>query len=81
MELAPFPRPTDQSDEDSMGSTLGPSSATMNGTRCAIRPLIKCTSRDRRSTFATAMEHLRFAGLLGFGEPGERGFWASSFSR
>src|SRR5271166_5442044 len=35
------------------GSTSAPSSATRNGTRCAMRPLMKCTSRERRSNFAT----------------------------
>ena len=34
-----------------------PSSATMNGTRCAIRPAMKATSRDRRSSLATTTGH------------------------
>jgi hypothetical protein len=38
------------------GSTSGPSSATRKGTRCAIRPEMKCTSRERRSSLATATE-------------------------
>jgi len=29
-------------------------SATTNGTRCAIGPLMNCTSRDVRSSFTTA---------------------------
>ena len=33
--------------------TDGRESATMNGTRCCIRPLIKCTSRPSRSSLAT----------------------------
>jgi len=32
-------------------------SATINGTPCAIRPEMKCTSRDSRSSFATAIWH------------------------
>ena len=35
------------------GSTSAPSSATRNGTRCTISPLMKCTSRLRRSSLAT----------------------------
>ena len=35
------------------GSTSRPSSVTMNGTRCAIRPEMKCTSRDSRSSLET----------------------------
>ncbi len=38
------------------------SSATTNGTRCAIRPEMKCTSRERRSSFDT-MTWQRNAGL------------------
>src|SRR3954447_14163176 len=30
------------------GSASGPSSATMNGTRCAIKPAINATSRESR---------------------------------
>jgi hypothetical protein len=43
------------------GSASRPSSATMNGTRCAIRPATKATSRDRRSSFETKTQH--FAAL------------------
>ena len=35
------------------GSASTPSSATMNGTRCAIRREMKATSRERRSSLAT----------------------------
>jgi hypothetical protein len=35
------------------GSASGGRTATRNGTRCAIRPEMKCTSRDRRSSLAT----------------------------
>src|SRR5271165_1771825 len=35
------------------GSASAPSSATMNGTRCAIRPEMNATSRDRRHSLAT----------------------------
>src|SRR5690348_4871681 len=42
------------------GSASAPSSATMNATRCAINPLMKCTSRDRRSSFATRIGHFCF---------------------
>src|SRR5262249_15547007 len=35
------------------GSTSAPSSTTTKGTRCAIRPEMKATSRLRRSSFAT----------------------------
>jgi hypothetical protein len=38
------------------GSTSAPSSATRKGTRCAIRPEMKCTLRLSRSSFATATE-------------------------
>jgi hypothetical protein len=40
------------------GSTSAPSSATMNGTRCAIKPEMKWTSRLRRSSLETATAHL-----------------------
>src|SRR6476619_5893281 len=40
------------------GSASAPSSATMKATLCAMRPLMKCTSRDRRSSFATMTVHL-----------------------
>jgi len=33
------------------GSASRPNSATMNGTRCAIRPATKATSRESRSSF------------------------------
>src|SRR4029077_3415947 len=42
------------------GSMSAPSSATMNGTRCTMSPLMKWTSRESLSSFATATEHLRF---------------------
>jgi integrase len=35
------------------GSTSAPNSVTINGTLCAISPEMKCTSRLRRSSFAT----------------------------
>ena len=38
------------------GSTSEPSSATKNGTRWAMRPEMKCTSRDSRSNLATGTE-------------------------
>jgi hypothetical protein len=37
---------------------VGPSSATTNGTFCVISPLMKCTSRLRRSSLATTIGHL-----------------------
>jgi hypothetical protein len=40
------------------GSASRPSSATMNGTRWAIRPATKATSRDNRSSLDTTMLHL-----------------------
>src|SRR4051812_23937593 len=40
------------------GSASEPSSATMNGTRWAIRPEMKATSRDSRSSFETITGHL-----------------------
>ena len=40
------------------GSASRPSSATMNGTRCTIRPATNATSRERRSSFETTTEHL-----------------------
>jgi hypothetical protein len=36
---------------------VGPSSATMNGTLCAIKPLMKCTSRLKRSSFEATHDH------------------------
>src|SRR5690349_16668263 len=39
------------------GSTSGPSSATNNGTRCAMSPEMNCTSRLSRSSLATAKGH------------------------
>jgi uncharacterized protein with beta-barrel porin domain len=39
-------------------STSAPSSATMNGTRWAIRPEMNATSRDSRSSLATTTGHL-----------------------
>src|SRR5258707_14541031 len=39
------------------GSASAPSSATMKGTRRAIRPATKATSRDRRSSLATTTLH------------------------
>src|SRR6476659_10148598 len=39
------------------GSASAPSSATMNGTRCAIRAAMKATSRERRSSLATRIGH------------------------
>jgi hypothetical protein len=41
------------------GSASAPNSATMNGTRRAIRPEMNATSRDRRHSFATSIEQLR----------------------
>ena len=38
-------------------STSGPRSATRNGVLCAMRPLMKCTSRESRSRLATGMGH------------------------
>jgi hypothetical protein len=38
---------------------MAPNSAMMNGTRWAIRPEMKATSRDRRHSFATSIEQLR----------------------
>jgi hypothetical protein len=35
------------------GSVCRPRAVTTNSTRCAIRPEMKCTSRERRSSFAT----------------------------
>src|SRR5215213_6259992 len=40
------------------GSASRPSSATMNGTRCAIRPATNATSRESRSSFDTTTQHL-----------------------
>ena len=45
------------------GSASRPSSATMKGTRWAIRPATKATSRERRSSLATTTLH--FASLCG----------------
>ena len=39
------------------GSASDPSSATMNGTRWAIRPAMNATSRERRSSLATSTGH------------------------
>jgi hypothetical protein len=39
------------------GSASRPNSATMNGTRWAIRPATKATSRDNRSSLATTTLH------------------------
>ena len=39
------------------GSASRPSSATIKGTRCAIRPDTKATSRDSRSSFETRTLH------------------------
>jgi hypothetical protein len=39
------------------GSASRPSSATMKGTRCAIRPATKATSRESRSSLATTTLH------------------------
>ena len=41
------------------GFASAPRSATMNETLCAISPLMKCTSRERRSNLATITGHLR----------------------
>src|ERR1700730_16297583 len=41
------------------GSTSAPSSATTNGTRSAIKPETKWTSRLSRSSLATEIGHLR----------------------
>lgn len=40
------------------GSASAPSSAATKGTHCAIRPEMKATSRERRSSFATTTGHL-----------------------
>src|SRR5436190_16898158 len=40
------------------GSASTPSSATMNGTCCAISPAMNATSRDSRSSLATMTGHL-----------------------
>ena len=40
------------------GSASAPSSATMNGTRCAISPAMKATSRESRSSLETITGHL-----------------------
>ena len=40
------------------GSASTPSSATMNGTRCAISPAMNATSRESRSSLATMTGHL-----------------------
>ena len=40
--------------------TRGPNSATRNDTRCVIKPEMKCTSRDSRSSFATTIEQASF---------------------
>ena len=45
------------------GSASAPSSATMKGTRCAIKPEMKATSRDRRHSFATTTASLGLASL------------------
>jgi hypothetical protein len=46
------------------GSASRPSSATMNGTRWAIRPTTKATSRESRSSLATTTLHFAaFAAL------------------
>ena len=42
------------------GSASRPSSATMNGTRWAIRPATNATSRDSRSSLDTTTLHLAF---------------------
>src|SRR6267142_1124163 len=39
------------------GSASVPSSATMKGTRCDMRPATNATSRDSRSNLATTTEH------------------------
>ena len=41
-----------------------PNSVTMNGTRCYIRPLMKCTSRLSRSSLETTIGHLAFRAAL-----------------
>jgi hypothetical protein len=40
------------------GSASRPSSATMNGTRCAINPATNATSRESLSSFETRTLHL-----------------------
>jgi hypothetical protein len=42
-------------------SSMTPSSATMNRTRRDIRPLMKATSRERRSSFATTTAQSKFS--------------------
>src|SRR4051812_29052749 len=60
------------------GSASRPSSATMNGTRCAMRPATNATSRDSRSSFETRTLHLavraaaRAAASWGLGASVER---------
>src|SRR4051812_45481953 len=44
------------------GSQSAPSSATTNGTCCAISPEINATSRDSRSSFATSTAALTGSG-------------------
>ena len=39
------------------GSTSGPSSTTRNGVLCAMRPLMKCTSRDSNHNGRPAWKH------------------------
>src|SRR5271155_4278058 len=47
------------------GSTSAPSSATTNGTRWAIKPEMKWTSRLSRSSLETATAHLPWPAGLG----------------
>jgi hypothetical protein len=49
------PRAIDFIDARMNGSASRPSSETMKGTRCAIRPETKATSRESRSNFETKM--------------------------
>ena len=59
------------------GSASRPSSATMNGTHCAIRPATNGTSRDSRSSFDSGsmfrqrrveMQHERVSVAAEFGD-------------
>jgi hypothetical protein len=56
------------------GSASTPSSATMNGTRCAIRPDTKATSRDTRSKLGD--DHRALGGSDG--GAGHTGEWAGT---
>jgi hypothetical protein len=46
------------------GSVSAPNSVTMNGTLCAIRPLMKWTSWLSRSSFETTIGHFSLRAAL-----------------